>query len=57
MARTKNSESGSTKAVLLVDCYAGKIGTVVNLTAAEIASLVDNGQADDNAAAIAHAEG
>jgi hypothetical protein len=49
----KKEEAGSRKALLLVDCRAGKCGQVVELESDEIAALVADGAADDNAAAIA----
>jgi hypothetical protein len=47
----KKQEDGKRKALVLVDCVAGKCGEVVELDAAEIAALA--GSVDDNAAAIA----
>lgn len=49
-------KSGEGKVRLLVDCYAGKCGTVVTLPAAEVAQLVKDGVGDDNAAAVAAGE-
>ena len=45
--------AGKRKALLLVDCRAGKCGEVVELDAAVVAALVADGSADDNAAAVA----
>jgi hypothetical protein len=49
----KKQEGGKRKALLLVDCHAGNSGVVVELDAADVAALVAEGSADDNAAAVA----
>ena len=53
MAKKEAKPAGQRKALLLVDCHAGKCQQVVELDAAEIAALVAEGVADDNAAAVA----
>lgn len=53
MAKKKDAPEGRRKVFLLVDCWAGKCGAVVELESAEVESLVANGEGDDNAAAIA----
>lgn len=50
MAKKKE---GKAKVFLLVDCWAGKCGAVVELDAAEVASLVADGAGDDHQDAIA----
>lgn len=52
MAKKKSAE-GSRKVFLLVDCWAGKCGQVLELDAAAVESLVASGEGDDNEAAIA----
>jgi hypothetical protein len=53
MAKKEAKPEGKRKALLLVDCRAGKCQQVVELDAAEIAALVADGVADDNQAAVA----
>jgi hypothetical protein len=53
MAKKDAKPEGTRKALLLVDCWAGKCATVVELDAAQIAALVADGSADDNPAAVA----
>lgn len=53
MAKKKGALDGQRKVFLLVDCWAGKCGSVVELESAEVESLVANGEGDDNEAAIA----
>jgi hypothetical protein len=53
MAKKEAKPEGARKALLLVDCRAGKCQQVVELDAAEIAALVADGVADDNPAAVA----
>lgn len=53
MAKKDAKPEGKAKALLLVDCRAGKCAQVVELDAAEIAVLVAEGLADDTPAAVA----
>lgn len=54
MAKKQEAKAeGKRMALLLVDCRSGKCGQVVELEAADVAALVAEGVADDNAAAVA----
>lgn len=53
MAKKEAKQEGKRKALLLLDCRAGKCAQVVELDAAEIAALVGDGLADDTPAAVA----